>query len=491
MNDLKTALTFEDILLVPQYSEILPTEVSTRCFFARDVYLETPILSAAMDRVTESKVAQVLAQMGGLGIIHKNLSIEEQAFEVEKVKKYESGMILSPITLPPEEKIQTALNLMKKYSISGIPITNKEGLLIGILTNRDLRFKEDLDLPISELMTKDNLITAQQPISLNEAKQVLQKHRIEKLPVVDDKRCLLGLITIKDIEKAVAYPLATKDSKGRLRVGASIGTGTVNYDRAAALHAEGVDVLVVDTAHGHSKNVLDMVSYLSKNFPDTIVVGGNVVTAQGAEALYKAGADVVKVGVGSGSICTTRVVSGVGVPQIFALQDCTQVAKRHKKTLIADGGISYSGDITKALAMGAHSVMLGSLLAGCKESPGEMVIYQGRRYKTYRGMGSLAAMKEGSKERYGQKNIRREDELVPEGIEARVTFKGSLKDVVHQLLGGVRAGMGYLGASSIDQLQKNAQFIQITGNGLKESHVHGVQITREAPNYQPLSNPYF
>ncbi len=479
---LPIALTFEDVLLVPQYSEVLPSEVSTRSFFAKNMFLATPILSAGMDMVTESKIAQRIAQLGGLGIIHKNLSLQEQVLEVEKVKKYESGMILDPITLSPEKKLKEALELMKKYSISGVPITDKKGFLVGILTNRDLRFEENLNRSISELMTKDNLITTKTHRSLDEAKQILQKNRIEKLPVVDDKGYLKGLITIKDIQKSINYPLATKDSKGRLVVGASVGTDPLSYERAEALVSQGVDVLVVDTAHGHSKNVLKMVEHLYKSFKDVIVVGGNVVTAEGTEALYKRGADVVKVGVGSGSICTTRMVSGVGIPQIQAVYECSKVTEKYKKTIIADGGISYSGEITKALAIGAHSVMLGSLLAGCKESPGEIVIYQGRRYKTYRGMGSLAAMKRGSKDRYGQAD--HHDELVPEGIEGQVTYKGALKEVVYQLIGGVRAGMGYLGAKNLDDLRKKAQFIQITGNGLRESHVHGVQITREAPNYQ-------
>lgn len=477
------ALTFDDILLVPQYSEITPTEVTPRSLFARGKYLNTPIISAAMDTVTENKIARVMAQNGGLGIIHKNLSIDKQALEVEKVKKYEAGMILDPITLGPENLVQDAVDLMEKFSISGVPVT-VDGMLVGILTNRDLRFEEDFNQPISNLMTKENMVTAKMGTTLDEAKKILQKHRIEKLPVVDAKGKLKGLITIKDIEKAKSYPQATKDSHGRLFVGAAIGVGADSQDRAAALVAAGVDVLCVDTAHGHSKNVIEMVRFISKNHKDVIVVAGNVVTSEGTLALIDAGAEIVKVGVGPGSICTTRVVAGVGMPQISAIVDCSKAAKSRGKTIIADGGIKYSGDISKALALGANSVMIGNLLAGAEESPGETILFQGRTYKVYRGMGSLGAMARGSKDRYGQMDIEENEKLVPEGIEGKVAYKGAASAVIHQLVGGLRSGMGYLGAKSIDELQERAKWVQITAMGLRESHVHDVSITKEAPNYR-------
>jgi IMP dehydrogenase len=477
------ALTFDDVLLVPQYSEIMPSQVQTASHFARGKNLQIPIISAAMDTVTEHRVARAMAQLGGLGIIHKNFSYEDQAFQVEKVKKYESGMITNPITLEPQRKVLEAVDLMKKYSISGVPIT-VAGKLVGILTNRDLRFETNLQQPIEKIMTKENLVTAKVGTTLAEAREILQHHRIEKLPVVDEKGLLKGLITIKDIEKAKAYPLATKDSQGRLMVGAAISTGEDSKKRAEALVAAGVDVLVIDTAHGHSKNVLEMVSHISHKYPDVIVVAGNVVTTEGTEALLKAGADVVKVGVGPGSICTTRVVSGVGMPQITAVIDCAKAAAKLGKTIIADGGIKFSGDLVKALAMGAGTVMVGNLLAGADESPGETILYQGRSYKMYRGMGSLGAMSKGSKDRYAQGDVDDHEKLVPEGIEGKVPYKGHLSGIIHQLVGGLKSGMGYVGANNIVELQKRAQFVQITSQGLKESHVHDVSITKEAPNYR-------
>lgn len=478
------ALTYDDILLIPQYSEIIPSEVTPKSLFARDVYLNTPIISAAMDTVTENRVARIMAQMGGLGIIHKNMDIERQALEVEKVKKYESGMIQDPITLGPDQLVQEALDIMAKYSISGVPITVNQ-VLVGILTNRDLRFETNVSQPIKNLMThKDKLVTAEVGTTLEQAKKILQKHRIEKLPVVDKDFKLKGLITIKDIEKAQAYPQATKDSHGRLLVGAAVGVSADSKERVDALVTAKVDVLCVDTAHGHSRNVIEMVKYISQKYKDVIIVSGNVVTEDGTLALINAGADVVKVGVGPGSICTTRVVAGVGMPQITAVVDCAKAAAKKSKTIIADGGIKFSGDITKALALGANSVMIGNLLAGAEESPGETILYQGRTYKVYRGMGSLGAMSKGSKDRYAQYDITDEDKLVPEGIEGKVPYKGSATGIIHQLVGGVKSGMGYLGARNVDELQKKARFVQISAQGLRESHVHDVSITKEAPNYR-------
>jgi IMP dehydrogenase len=481
---LPMAYTFDDILLIPQFSEVVPTEVSTEAFFARDMILKVPILSAAMDTVTEHKIAQIMAQMGGLGIIHKNLDIESQAFQVEKVKKYESGMILDPITLSPDHKVGEALELMRRYSISGVPIT-VNGLLVGILTNRDLRFETNLTQPITNLMTKrEKLVTAPVGTTLGQAKTILQKHRIEKLPVVDSHGLLKGLITIKDIEKSENFPQATKDKHGRLFVGAAVGVDPTSHDRAQALVASGVDVLCIDTAHGHSKNVIAMVEWASKKFKDVIIVAGNVVTEDGTEQLLKAGCDVVKVGVGPGSICTTRIVSGVGMPQLSAVIQCSKVARKMGKTIVADGGIKFSGDISKALALGSNSVMIGNLLAGAEESPGETILYQGRTYKLYRGMGSLGAMQKGSKDRYGQVDVTDHDKLVPEGIEGRVPYRGSARGILHQLVGGLRSGMGYVGARNIEDLQKRAKFVRVTPQGLRESHVHDVSITKEAPNYR-------
>lgn len=480
---IRRALTFDDVLLLPRFSEIVPSQVSTATDFARGIQLNSPIISAAMDTVTENRTARTMAQLGGLGIIHKNFTNEEQAFEVEKVKKYESGMISDPITLGPDQRVLDAVELMKKYSISGVPIT-VEGTLVGILTNRDLRFETNLYQPIRDIMTKDRLITTKVGTTLPQAREILQKYRIEKLPVVDEIGKLKGLITIKDIEKAKAYPQATKDKQGRLMVGAAVSTGPEAVVRAEALVAAHCDVLVVDTAHGHSKNVIEMVKLLHKKHPDTILVAGNVVTVEGTEALFEAGADVVKVGVGPGSICTTRIVAGVGMPQITAAYDCAQVAKKYGRTIIADGGIKFSGDITKVLAMGAQSVMIGNLLAGAEESPGETILFQGRSYKVYRGMGSLGAMSKGSKDRYAQGDVNDAEKLVPEGIEGKVPYRGHLSGIIHQLLGGLRSGMGYVGAKNIKELQEKAQFVEITSQGLKESHVHDVSITKEAPNYR-------
>lgn len=483
MKDFRPAFTFDDILLVPQFSEITPSEVSTRSFFARDIYLNSPVMSSAMDTVTESKMAITMAQVGGLGVIHKNMSLLQQAMEVEKVKKYESGMIADPITLKPENTAGDALDMMRKYSIGGIPVT-VEGKLVGMVTNRDLRFETNLDKKLSDLMTKDNLVTAVEGTSLEEAKKLLHKYRIEKLPIVDTNGILKGLITIKDIEKKQNYPMASKDSQGRLIAAAACGVAPGETDRVDALVSSGLDVLIVDTAHGHSKNVFNMVDYVREKYKDVVLVAGNVATARATQELYDRGADVVKVGIGPGSICTTRVVSGVGVPQITAIVDCAEVAKKNGKSIIADGGIQFSGDITKAIALGAQTVMVGSLLAGTKESPGDLVLYQGRSYKSYRGMGSLGAMKKGSADRYGQADVEATDKLVPEGIEGRVPYKGTVVEVVHQLVGGLRSGMGYLGATDIQSLQDNAEFVKITAQGLRESHVHDVKITEEAPNYR-------
>jgi IMP dehydrogenase len=482
-SEVGTALTFDDVLLVPQYSEIVPSQASTATDFAHGKKLQIPIISSAMDTVTESRTARVMAQLGGLGIIHKNMSIAEQALEVEKVKKYESGMITDPITLPPEAMVSEAMEIMRAYSISGVPVTVK-GKLVGILTNRDLRFEKNMHQPISNLMTGENLVTTEVGTSLEQAKKILQKHRIEKLPVVDKDGNLKGLITIKDIEKAEQYPQGTKDSRGRLFVGAAIGVGPESFERAQALVASGVDVVIVDTAHGHSKNVVEMVSSLRKAFKDLILVAGNVVTEDGTLALINAGADVVKVGVGPGSICTTRVVAGVGVPQVSAVMSCAQAAKKKGKTIIADGGVKYSGDITKVMAAGANTVMIGNLLAGAEESPGETILFQGRSYKLYRGMGSLGAMSQGSKDRYGQMDISDEEKFVPEGIEGRVPFKGPISGIIYQLVGGLKSGMGYVGAKSIEELQQKVKFVRISQMGLRESHVHDVSITKEAPNYR-------
>ncbi len=481
----KEGLTFDDVLLVPAKSDVLPNEVDLAVDLAPNIHLNVPILSASMDTVTESEMAIAMARQGGLGVIHKNMTIEQQAEEVRIVKRSESGVITEPFFSTPEQAIKTAEVLMKRYHISGVPVVeNAENQkLIGIVTSRDLRFVDDWDAPISEFMVDERLITAKKGTSLAEAEKILQKHRIEKLPLVDDDGKLSGLITIKDIENVRAYPKAAKDSQGRLLVAAAVGVTTDTFDRAAALFAAGVDALVIDTAHGHSAGVLRKIAEIRAQYPDKTLIAGNVATAEGAEALYDAGVDVVKVGIGPGSICTTRIVAGVGVPQITAIYDAASVARKRGKAIIADGGIKFSGDIVKAIAAGGSAVMLGSMLAGTDEAPGEFEIFQGRRFKTYRGMGSLAAMSHGSKDRYFQSGVNEADKLVPEGIEGRVAYKGSLHDVIYQMVGGLHSGMGYVGAGTIKALQDNAQFVKITGAGLKESHPHDVQITKEAPNY--------
>ena len=450
----------------------------------KGLVLTMPIVSSAMDTVTENKMAQVMAQRGGFGIIHKNMSIASQAKEVEKVKKYESGMILDPVTLSPNDLLEKARKIMAAYSISGVPIT-KDKELVGIITNRDLRFETDLNQPIHKIMTvREKLVTAEKNITLQEAKKALHRHRIEKLPVVDEKFQLIGLITIKDIEKATAFPEANKDSHGRLFVGAAVGVSKDTEQRLSALFKAGVDLFCVDTAHGHSKRVIDTIGYIKKTYPNCFVMAGNVATAEGTEALISAGADIVKVGIGPGSICTTRIISGVGVPQISAIMECAKTAQKLGHSIVADGGIKYSGDIVKALALGAGAVMLGNLLAGSDESPGENVLYRGRTYKVYRGMGSLGAMKKGSKERYSQEDMMDFSKLVPEGIEGRVPYRGSVGGILDQLIGGLKSGLGYTGAKDIPTLQKNVKFVQLTSQSLKESHVHDVTITKEAPNYR-------
>ena len=491
---LTTALTFDDILLVPRHSpaDVVPTKVDVSTQLTRNIRLSVPLLSAAMDTVTESRLAIAMAQQGGLGVIHKNLSIEEQASEVDRVKRSESGMIVNPITLSPTHRIFEALDLMKKYSISGVPITedgSKEGRLVGILTNRDLRFETNVNRPIAEVMTRDPLFTVPVGTTLDAAREILHRHKVEKLLVVDKDFRLKGLITVKDIQKAVTYPNASKDSLGRLRCGAAVGTAKDTVERADALVAANVDVLVVDTAHGHSQNVLDMVRTLRRRFPNVDLVAGNVATAEGTEALIDLGVDAVKVGIGAGSICTTRIIAGIGVPMITAIMECSRAAAAHGIPVIADGGIRFSGDITKAIAVGASTTMIGNLFAGTDESPGEIILYQGRSFKEYRGMGSMGAMRRGSRDRYFQDEFDLEvpggtEKLVPEGIEGRVAHKGSVAAMVHQLVGGLRAGMGYCGAKNIPVLQRDARLIRITPAGARESHVHDVAITKEAPNYR-------
>src|SRR6187455_3633830 len=490
---LATALTFDDVLLVPQHSTVVPTQVDVSTRLTRNIRLNVPLLSAAMDTVTESRLAIAMAQIGGLGIIHKNLSIEEHAAEVDRVKRSESGMIVNPITLSPSNRIYEALDLMKNYRISGVPITDdgsKEGRLVGILTNRDLRFETNVNRPISEVMTSNPLYTVPVGTTLDEAREILHRHKVEKLLVVDQDFRLKGLITVKDIQKAVKYPSASKDALGRLRCGAAVGTARDTLDRADALVAANVDVLVVDTAHGHSQNVLDMVSVLRRRFPDVDLVAGNVATAEATEELIGLGVDAVKVGIGAGSICTTRIIAGIGVPMITAVSECARAAAGHGIPVIADGGIRYSGDITKALAVGASCVMIGSLFAGTDESPGEMILYQGHSFKEYRGMGSLGAMRRGSRDRYFQDEFDLDaspdsaEKLVPEGIEGRVAHKGSVAAMIHQLMGGLRAGMGYTGCGNIPTLQRDAKMIRVSSAGLREGHVHDVIITKEAPNYR-------
>ncbi len=481
---LEEALTFDDVSLLPWRSEVVPKDVDISTRLTRSIRINIPILSAAMDTVTEGRLAIALAREGGMGVIHRAFDAERQVVEIDKVKKSEYGMVVDPITMAPDQRLYEALEVMEKYRISGVPVT-KNGRLVGILTNRDLRFETKLDLRIVDVMTKENLITAPVGTSLEEAKEILHRHRIEKLPVVDEDFTLKGLITIKDIEKRIKYPNACKDVLGRLRVGAAVGVGPEALERVPMLLKAGADVLVVDTAHGHSVGVIDMVQTIKRRYPEVQVVAGNIATAEAAEELIQAGADAIKVGIGPGSICTTRVVAGAGVPQITAVMQCARVADRANVPVISDGGIKQSGDITKAIAAGAHTVMLGGLFAGTEESPGETVLFQGRTYKVYRGMGSLGAMQtRGARERYFQDLEADPDKLVPEGIEGRVPYKGALSALVYQLVGGLRSGMGYCGCRNIEELRTNAKFVRVTSAGLRESHVHDVIITKEAPNYR-------
>ena len=475
--------TFDDLILIPDRSAVLPTEVSVQTRLSRNVRLDIPVVSAAMDTVTEAETAITMARHGGMGFIHKNMSIERQALEVKKVKKSESGMIVNPITIEPERKIHEVLEIMNQYKISGVPVVKGDSL-VGIITNRDLRFETNLDHTVGSVMTKENLATAKAGITLEDSKAILHERRIEKLLVVDDNGKLVGLITIKDIEKIKKYPNACKDDLGRLRVGAAVGVGEDTLERIESLMEASVDVVVVDTAHGHSEMVIESISHTRKTFPELEIIAGNVATAAATKALIDAGVDGVKVGVGPGSICTTRVVAGIGVPQMTAIMDCAEEARKHGIPVIADGGVKFSGDITKALAGGADSVMIGSLFAGTEESPGETILFQGRTYKVYRGMGSLEAMKEGSRDRYFQEKTDQDKKLVPEGIVGRVPYRGTLADTVYQLVGGLRSGMGYLGCRNMADLQTKPEFIQITPAGLQESHVHDVIITKEAPNYR-------
>ena len=475
--------SFDDVMLLPNYSDVLPKDCDTKTQLTRNLTLNIPIVSAAMDTVTESETAVSMAREGGIGIIHRNMSIESQAVEVDKVKKSESGMIVDPVTIHPDQKVEAVLNLMTRYRISGVPVTKGEQL-VGIVTNRDLRFETEMEKKISDVMTKENLVTVQEGISLEESKKLLHQHRIEKLLVVDDKGRLKGMITIKDIEKIKKYPNACKDHMGRLRVGAAIGVGEDRVQRAQALLNAGADVICIDTSHGHSLNVINTVRELKATFSGIEVIAGNVATAKGAEDLIAAGVDGVKVGIGPGSICTTRIVAGIGVPQVTAIMNCKAVANESGVPLIADGGIKFSGDLAKSIAAGAHSIMIGSLFAGTDESPGETILFQGRSYKVYRGMGSLEAMKKGSKDRYYQTEQEEDDKLVPEGIVGRVPYRGSLRSNVHQLVGGLKAGMGYVGCRTLEELRDKGRFIKISAAGLRESHVHDVIITKEAPNYR-------
>ncbi|MDY0162183.1 MAG: IMP dehydrogenase [Desulfobotulus sp.] len=477
------AFSFDDVLLLPNYSDVVPSDCDVSTRLTREITLNVPIVSAAMDTVTESLTAISMARTGGMGIIHRNLTIEEQVREVDQVKKSESGMIVDPVTISPSARIGDVLKVMSRYRISGVPVVDGDKL-VGIVTNRDLRFETDMTRPVSTVMTSENLVTVHEGISLEESKERLHQHRIEKLLVVDKDGRLTGMITIKDIEKIKKYPLACKDAMGRLRVGAAVGVGPDMMERTAALIKAGVDVLCIDTSHGHSKNVLDSVRAIKSAFPKSQVIAGNVATGKGAEALIEAGVDAVKVGIGPGSICTTRIVAGVGVPQLSAIMNCRSVANKHGVPIVADGGIKYSGDITKAIGAGAHSVMLGGLLAGAEESPGETILYQGRTYKVYRGMGSLEAMKKGSKDRYYLGDEEEDDKLVPEGIVGKVPYRGTIAENIYQLVGGLKAGMGYVGAHSIEDLREKARFVRITAAGLRESHVHDVIITKEAPNYR-------
>ena len=477
---IKTAYTFDDLLLVPNKSEILPREVTTKTYLTKKIALNIPLMSAGMDTVTESKMAIAMAREGGIGIIHKNMTIEEQAREVDRVKRQENGVITDPIYLSANHRLQDAEDLMGRYRISGVPITDENGKLVGIVTNRDMIFETNYDRKISEVMTKENLITAPENTTVEEAKEILKKHKIEKLPLVDANGCLKGLITMKDIEKVKKFPNAAKDEKGRLLCGAAVGVTGNMMERVEALVKANVDVITLDTAHGHSKGVLDAVTEIKKIYPELQVIAGNVATAEATEDLIKAGADCVKVGIGPGSICTTRVVAGVGVPQLTAVMDCAEMGRKYGIPVIADGGLKYSGDIVRALAAGASVAMMGSLFAGCEEAPGELEIYQGRSYKVYRGMGSLAAMEKGSKDRYFQEGNKK---LVPEGVEGRVAFKGYVADTIFQIMGGIKSGMGYLGSKDLDTLYETATFVVQTAAGFRESHPHDINVTKEAPNY--------
>lgn len=476
----KEGLTFDDVLLMPRKSDVLPREVDVSTRLSSKLKLNIPLMSAGMDTVTESQLAIAIAREGGIGVIHKNMTISQQAEEVDRVKRSESGVITNPFSLTPEHHVYDAEELMSKFRISGVPIVNEVNKLVGILTNRDLRFVHDYSIKIKEVMTRDNLVTAPVGTTLQQAEGILQKHKIEKLPLVDENYELKGLITIKDIEKAIQFPNAAKDPQGRLVVGAAVGISKDTMERVTALVQAGVDLIVVDSAHGHQRNILNAVANIRETYPDLVIVAGNVATAEATRDLIEAGASVVKVGIGPGSICTTRVIAGIGVPQVTAIYDCAMAARPYNIPVIADGGIKYSGDLTKAIAAGASAIMIGSLFAGTEESPGESEIYQGRRFKVYRGMGSIGAMKDGSKDRYFQEN---ESKLVPEGIEGRVAYKGPLADTIHQLIGGLRSGMGYCGTANLEQLKEDTQFVRISGAGLRESHPHDVQITKEAPNY--------
>lgn len=481
---IEEALTFDDVVLLPSYSEVLPGEVDVSTSLTSNIKLNIPLISAAMDTVTEAQTSISMAQEGGIGIIHKNFSIEDQASEVQKVKKYEGGMIINPLTVRPDNKVGDAINIMLTKNITGLPVIRGDNTLLGIVTYRDLRFEKNLDYPVKKIMTKKSkLVTVKEDISLESAKQLLHKYKIEKLPVVNDKFKLKGLITMKDIEKIEKHPLACKDNLGRLRCGAAVGVGQDRERRIEALINANCDVIVIDTAHGHSRRVLDAIKSTKKQFPDTELIAGNIATEQGAEALIKAGADCLKIGVGPGSICTTRVIAGIGVPQITAIMNVVKAAKKYGVPVIADGGIKYSGDITKAISAGANSVMIGNLFAGADEAPGEIILYQGRTYKVYRGMGSIEAMRKGSKDRYSQDEMI-DSKLVPEGIEGRIPNRGSIGSIIYQLMGGLRAGMGYTGCLNIAGLREKSKFIKITNAGLKESHVHDVIITKEAPNYR-------
>lgn len=481
---LPEGLTFDDVLLVPARSDVLPSETDTSTQFTRGIRLQIPLCSAAMDTVTEASLAIAIAQQGGIGVVHKNLSIARQAEEVDKVKRSESGMIVDPVTIWQDRPVREALDVMQRYHISGVPVVDEDGHLVGIITNRDLRFEERFDLPVSEVMTKQPLVTVSVGTTLDQAKQVLQKHRIEKLLVIDDDKRLKGLITVKDIQKAIKYPTAAKDDLGRLRVAAAIGATGDFRERAEALVQARVDCLVIDTAHGHSSRVIDAVREIKRQHPDAQLIAGNVGTGEGARELIDAGVDGVKVGIGPGSICTTRVVTGAGVPQISAIQSCVEAAQGSGVPIISDGGVKFSGDMAKAIAAGADVVMVGSLFAGTEEAPGEVILYQGRSFKMYRGMGSIGAMREGSRDRYSQEQIETESKLVPEGIEGRVPYRGTLAEMVTQLVGGLRSGMGYTGCRTITEFQQNTRFLRITPAGLRESHVHDVVITKEAPNYR-------